>query len=154
MTATGNSFLGTGWDWPIEVDATGSVAMVSGIEQLEQAMYLVLSTEPGERPMRPEFGCRLRQYVFAPANATTASLIAGEARSALTRWEPRVAVEDIEVSTDHDDPAVLWVDVTYTVRTTNNRRNLVFPFYVIPGAEESPTAADPRASLTLRTQSA
>ncbi len=131
MAAT-NAFLGVGWHWPLGVDATGAIALSSGTDQVEQAIYLILSTEPGERPMRPEFGCRLRQFVFAPGTAETAALVAGEARSALVRWEPRVLVEDVEVSTDVDDPAVLWVDVVYTVRSTNNRRNLVFPFYVIP----------------------
>lgn len=138
MTGTGNAFLGTGWRWPVGVTATGGVAMSSGIDAVEQALYLILSTEPGERPMRPEFGARLRRFVFAAADAETAALVADETRAALTRWEPRIAVADVDVSTDSDDPSLLWVDVRYVVRHTNDRRNLVFPFYVIPEHDQPP----------------
>jgi phage baseplate assembly protein W len=127
-----NSFVGTGWGWPVETDPTGAIAMVSGPDEIEQAMYLILATAPGERPMRPEFGCRLQEYVFAPADAGTAALIAAEVRASLLRWEPRVTVEDVLVTADADEPSTLWIDVHYTIRSTYDRRNLVFPFYVIP----------------------
>jgi phage baseplate assembly protein W len=127
-----NSFVGTGWSWPVTTDPTGAIAVVSGPDELEQAMYLVLATAPGERPMRPEFGCRLQEFVFAPANASTAALIAAEVVTSLVRWEPRVVVDDVAVTSDAEEPSTLWIDVRYTVRSTNDRRNLVFPFYVIP----------------------
>jgi uncharacterized protein len=127
-----NSFVGTGWNWPVETDATGMIALVSGTNEIEQAMYLVLATAPGERPMRPEFGCRLQEFVFASADAATAALVAAEVRASLSRWEPRITGDDVLVSTDSDEPATLWIDVRYTVLSTNDRRNLVFPFYVIP----------------------
>jgi uncharacterized protein len=127
-----NSFVGTGWNWPVETDATGMIALVSGANEIEQAMYLVLATAPGERPMRPEFGCGLQDFVFASADAATAALVAAEVRASLARWEPRITVDDVLVSTDSDEPATLWIDVRYTVLSTNDRRNLVFPFYVIP----------------------
>jgi uncharacterized protein len=130
-----NSFVGTGWSWPVETDATGMIALVSGPTELEQAMYLVLATSPGERPMRPEFGCRLQEFVFAPADATTAALIAAEVRASLARWEPRITVVDVLVTADADEPSMLWIDVNYTVRPTYDRRNLVFPFYMIPTHE-------------------
>lgn len=133
-----NSFIGIGWRWPIELDATGGISMVSGATDLEQAMYLILSTSPGERPMRPEFGCRLAQFVFAPANASTAGLIGAEVRSALLRWEPRVEIAEVIVSTDPDEASTLWIDIRYEVKATNDRRNLVFPFYVIPEHEATP----------------
>jgi phage baseplate assembly protein W len=127
-----NSFVGTGWNWPVETDATGMIALVSGTNEIEQAMYLVLATAPGERPMRPEFGCRLQEFVFAPADAATAALVGAEVRASLARWEPRITVDDVLVSADSDEPSTLWIDVRYTVLSTNDRRNLVFPFYVIP----------------------
>jgi uncharacterized protein len=130
-----NSFVGTGWNWPVDTDPTGAIALTSGPEELEQAMYLVLATSPGERPMRPEFGCRLQEFVFAPADAGTASLIAAEVRASLIRWEPRVDVADVLVTADSDEPSTLWIDVQYTIRSNNDRRNLVFPFYVIPENE-------------------
>lgn len=130
-----NSFTGTGWGWPVAADATGAVALVSGVAELEQAMYLVLATAPGERPMRPEFGCRLPDFVFASTSSATAALIAAEVHTALTRWEPRITVDDVLVTTDPDEPTTLWIDVRYTVRASYDRRNLVFPFYVIPDEE-------------------
>ena len=130
--SSANSFIGVGWQWPIELNATGTVAMVSGTTDLEQSMQLVLATTPGERPMRPEFGCHLSEFVFAPGNAATASLLAAEVRASLTRWEPRVEIGDVRVNTDPADRSTLWIDIEYTVRSTNDRRNLVFPFYAIP----------------------
>jgi phage baseplate assembly protein W len=135
VTSPENSFVGTGWSWPVEPDATGQIALISGTDELEQAMYLVLATAPGERPMRPEFGCRLQEYVFAPADAATAGMLAAEVRAALIRWEPRVVVDDVVVSADVDEPSTLWIDVRYSVRSSNDRRNLVFPFYTIPQHE-------------------
>jgi phage baseplate assembly protein W len=110
-------------------------------------MYLILSTTPGERPMRPEFGARLAQFVFASSDATTAGLVAAEVQTALTQWEPRVVVEQVVVSTDADEPATLWIDITYSVRSTNDRRNLVFPFYVIPENEDALAAGLPSSSV-------
>jgi phage baseplate assembly protein W len=133
--AEDNTFVGSGWSWPVETDTTGGIALVSGSDELEQAMYLVLATAPGERPMRPEFGCGLQDYVFAPADPGTASLIAAEVQAALVRWEPRVVVDEVVVTADADEPSTLWIDVRYTVRSSNDRRNLVFPFYVIPQHE-------------------
>ncbi|EIV92960.1 GPW/gp25 family protein [Frankia sp. QA3] len=124
-------FLGVGWQWPVGTDAVGAIAMTSGVDELEQAMYLILSTTPGERPMRPEFGCPLADYVFAPADSTTAGLIAFEVVRALTRWEPRIDVVDVDVTPDPAD-STLWIDIGYAVRGDYDRRNLVVPFYVIP----------------------
>lgn len=130
---TDNELLGVGWNWPVRPDPTGGVALVSGATEVEQAMFLILSTTPGERPMRPEFGCGLRDFLFEPADATTAGLIEYEVRSALRRWEPRIGVEDVRVSPDPGSPSTLLIDVSYTILATYDRRSLVFPFYVIPG---------------------
>ena len=137
-----NSFVGTGWNWPVEPDATGAIALISGTEELEQAMYLVLATAPGERPMRPEFGCRLQEYVFAPADAATAGQIAYEVRLALERWEPRAAVTDVVVSFDRADRGTLLIEIRYIIRGDNDPRNLVFPFYVIPAHDGADGATD------------
>lgn len=130
-----NSFVGTGWNWPVEPDATGAISLAVGAEELEQAMYLVLATARGERPMRPEFGSRLNDFIFELADASTAGQIAAEVRASLLRWEPRVTVEDVVVTADVDEASLLWIDIAYTVRSTNDRRNLVFPFYIIPQHE-------------------
>jgi len=128
-------FIGRGWAFPLRTDATGGIALVSREQEIEEAIRLILGTAPGERPMRPEFGCRIHEYVFSSADGTTASAIAAEVTSALRRWEPRVDVEDVLVSFDARDASVMYIDVRYAIRRTNDRRNLVFPFYVIPGGD-------------------
>jgi len=85
--------------------------------------------------MRPEFGCRISEHVFAPANATTAGQLAYDVRTALERWEPRIDVDDVDVTFNAADSGVLYIDITYRIRGTNDPRNLVFPFYVIPQHE-------------------
>ncbi len=128
-------FIGRGWAFPLRTDATGGIALVSREREIEEAIRLIIGTSPGERPMRPEFGCRIHDYVFASADGTTASAIAAEVKSALRRWEPRIDVEDVLVSFDARDATVLYIDIRYSIRQTNDRRNLVFPFYVIPGGD-------------------
>lgn len=130
-----DEFIGRGWAFPLRTDSTGGIALVTREREIEEAIRLILGTSPGERPMRPEFGCRIHEYVFASADGATASAMAAEVKSALMRWEPRIDVEDVAVSFDAKDAAVLYIDVRYLIRHTNDRRNLVFPFYVIPGGD-------------------
>ena len=126
-----NAFVGSGWAFPLRTDATGGIATVSGQREIEEAMRLVLGTSYGERPMRPEFGSAIADFVFAPADATTAGRIAYEVRASLRRWEPRIDVVDVEVTYDEQEPSTLYIDVYYQVKGTNDLRNLVFPFYAI-----------------------
>ncbi|MER7700939.1 MULTISPECIES: GPW/gp25 family protein [unclassified Streptomyces] len=128
----GQQFIGAGWAFPPRTDATGSIALVRGEHELEESIRLILATSPGERPMRPEFGCAVNDYVFAPADAGTAGQLAYEVRLALERWEPRIEVTEVVVRFDAADDGVLYIDIGYTVRGANDPRNLVFPFYVIP----------------------
>ena len=104
-------FIGKGWAFPIRTDATGSIALVAREHELSDSMRLVLGTAYGERPMRPEFGCAIHEYVFAPVNATTAGSIAYEVRLSLTRWEPRVDVVDVVVTQDPDRSGTLLIDI-------------------------------------------
>jgi len=128
-------FIGSGWSYPLGVNSRGAIALVSGEAELEQAMQLILLTYPGERPMRWEFGSRLRDFVFAGANTETATALANEVRAALERWEPRVSVTEVDVDLDDSDIGLMYIDIHYTVRATNDKRNLVFPFYTIPENE-------------------
>jgi hypothetical protein len=109
-------------------------------KEIEESIRLILATEPGERPMRPEFGCAVQDYVFAPADASTAGDIAYVVRVALERWEPRIDLQDVVVLFDGVDDGVLYIDIRYSVLGTNDPRNLVFPFYVIPPHEGGPRA--------------
>jgi Bacteriophage baseplate protein W len=128
-------FIGSGWAFPVRTDAVGGIALVSREQEIEESMRLILGTAVGERPMRPEFGSRIHEYVFAPADATTAGLIAYDVERALLRWEPRIDVSDVIVAPDPDDPSLLYITVEYTIPRTNDPRNLVFPFYTIPAEE-------------------
>ena len=129
---SGADFVGQGWSWPAGVGHRGGIALVSGDTELCQAIRLILGTALGERPMRPEFGCGIHDLVFDPSDSTLAGLVAHEVRASLLRWEPRVDVEDVQVTFDPDRPGLALIDVSYLVRTTNDRRNLVVPFYSIP----------------------
>jgi phage baseplate assembly protein W len=127
-----DAFVGKGWVFPVRVNATGGIALVGSDREIEEAMRLILGTAPGERPMRPEFGCRIHHYLFATADATTAGMIASDVRASLVRWEPRIDVIDVDVGFDEADTALIYIDVRYRVRNSNDARNLVFPFYSIP----------------------
>ncbi|GAA0228390.1 GPW/gp25 family protein [Cryptosporangium japonicum] len=128
-------FVGAGWAFPLRTDTSGAVALVRREREIEEAIRLVLATAPGERPMRPEFGCAIHDLVFAPVNEATAGAIRQEVRLSLDRWEPRIDVADVVVTIDDGDATVLLIDVQYVVRGTNNPRSLVFPFYTIPAIE-------------------
>lgn len=135
----GQEFVGAGWAFPVRTDATGRIALSREGHEIEESIRLILATSPGERPMRPEFGCAVHDYVFAPADASTAGAIAYAVRVALDRWEPRIDLRGVFVRYDDADRGLLYIDVQYSVRGTNDPRNLVFPFYTIPD-ESSPTS--------------
>ncbi len=125
-------FIGRGWAFPVHTDATGSVALVSGDQEILESIRLILGTAPGERPMRPAFGCAIHDLVFAPADSATAGQIAYAVRVALERWEPRITLTDVLVGFEAVEQGTLLIDIRYTLRDSNDPRNLVFPFYVIP----------------------
>jgi len=128
-------FIGRGLAFPVHTDATGSIALVSGEREIVESIRLILATSPGERPMRPDFGCAVHDLVFAPADAATAGQIAYEVRRSLERWEPRITLTDVVVGFSETDRGTLLIDIRYTLRGSNDPRNLVFPFYVIPPHE-------------------
>jgi Bacteriophage baseplate protein W len=126
-------FIGRGWAFPIHPDANGGIALVSREREVAEAIRVIVSTVPGERPMRPEFGCRIHDFVFSPADDATADAISAEVTRALRMWEHRIDVGDVDVLYTEDDPTVFYIDIKYQMKQTNDRHNLVFPFYVIPG---------------------
>ncbi|HEX2300557.1 MAG TPA: GPW/gp25 family protein [Pseudonocardiaceae bacterium] len=145
--AANQQFLGAGWAFPLRTDPTGSIALVSDEREVAESIRIILGTAPGERPMRPEFGCAIHDLVFAPADASTAGQLAYHVRLALDRWEPRIDLEDVVVHFDAADTGTLFIDVRYTLRSSNDPRNLVFPFYVIP-SHEPPPEPSPTSPLT------
>ena len=127
--------LGTGLAFPLSVDSRGGIAMVREESDIDQAIAIILGTAPGERPMRPEFGCGVHDYVFDTIDASTVGRMEEEVRNALTRWEPRIDVVGLDFDLDGVDRGELMIQIDYRVRATNHYRNLVYPFYVIPAEE-------------------
>ena len=130
-------FVGRGIMWPLGVDHSGSLAMSEGPESIASALRMILSTAPGERLMRPMFGCAIWNLLFEPINANTLGLMAEAVREAVGRWEPRVELDDVRVLPDHRAEGKVLIELDYITKATNDRRNLVFPFYVIPRESES-----------------
>lgn len=123
-------FLGRGWKFPVEVDATGCIALSEYEDDIREAIRIVLMTGRGERVMRPDFGAGLHEYVFASMSATTTGRIQAAVQNALVKWESRVKVISVRVEPDESETGKLLIDVDYQVRATNTRFNLVFPFYL------------------------
>jgi len=133
----GDDFIGNGWAFPAAINRNGSVRLVTGTEEVDAAIRMILSTVPGERVMRPEFGCSMWELLFAPITAGTLGLVEQAVREALVRWEPRIEVTNVDAVPDDAQSGAVRIAVSYTVKVTNDRRNLVYPFYVIPGEGES-----------------
>jgi phage baseplate assembly protein W len=127
--------IGTGIGFPLRVDARGGLKLVSDDEDVREAIVLILSTAPGERPMRPEFGCGIHDYVFDVVDAHTIGRLEYEVRVALDRWEPRIDVLAVRFDLSRSRDGVVAIEIDYQLRATNDLRNLVFPFYLIPAEE-------------------
>ncbi len=97
---------------------------------VRQSIWTILSTAYGERLMRPDFGCGIHNLVFAPNSAGTIGQAISEVQQALTQWEPRIDVLDVDAYPDPNQPNRLLIQINYQIRTTNNRFNLVYPFYL------------------------
>jgi uncharacterized protein len=121
-------FLGRGFKFPFSVQR-GAMAPAEGEDSIKESVILILSTARGERVMRPDFGSRLNELVFAPNNMSTATLIRSYMEEALREWEPRIEVEDITV-TPSSDKSLLEVSIDYSVKSSNSKYNLVYPFFL------------------------
>jgi uncharacterized protein len=133
---TPRDFVGRGWAYPLGTDPSGDIALVGQEREIEGSIRLILGTAYGERPMRPEFGCAIHDYVYAGADSSTAAQVAHEVRRSIRRWEPRIDLHDVRVSIDEHDRSLLYIDISYAIKSTNDRRNLVFPFYTIPEEDQ------------------
>src|SRR3954451_11768243 len=123
-------FLGRGWAMPVDIDPrTGHVAFAEYEEDIRQSIRIILETAPGERVMRPDFGCGIHELVFEAVDSKTLQRIRSEVEEALRRYEARVDVLGVTVDENATSEGVLWVELEYRVRKTNQIGNLVFPFY-------------------------
>jgi len=131
-----SDFIGRGIAFPMRVDQSGSIATSSGASDIDSSIRMILTTAPGERLMRPAFGCKIWELLFEPINANTLGLMSEAVREAIGRWEPRVTLEDVRLDPGGQHAGEVLIEIDYIIRTTNDRRNLVYPFYVIPREDE------------------
>lgn len=131
-----SDIIGSGLAFPLQTDHRGAVALAHGASDIEQAIGVILGTAPGERPMRPEFGCAVHDLVFDTIDAAMVGKVETAIRDSLDRWEPRIEVTGLEFDLSDADHGRLVITIGYRIRATNQLRNLIYPFYVIP-AEES-----------------
>ena len=124
------NFLGVGWKFPVRADSDRKIAVSRYEEDIRESIRIILGTAKGERVMRPDFGCGIHDLVFAPINTTTISTVENNVREGLLRWEPRIELTKVVASSDQASEGKLLVSIDYRVRITNNRFNLVYPFYL------------------------
>lgn len=130
MADAPRSFLGQGWHFPPSFTANGrDVLQVADEEDIRQSLAILLATTPGERLLREDFGCDLNRYLFEEMDHRLAGQVAGSVRQALVRHEPRIDVEAVDADAGEVE-GTLRIQVTYRIRATNTRFNLVFPFYI------------------------
>jgi phage baseplate assembly protein W len=130
-----SEIIGSGLAFPLAVDRRGGIALARDEQDIDQAIALILGTAPGERPMRPEFGCGVHDFVFDSIDANTLGNMEEAIREALLRWEPRIDVTGVKFDASDAVNGLLTINIEYKVRATNTDRNLVYPFYVIPAEE-------------------
>ena len=130
--------IGSGLAFPLQVDRRGGIALARDEQDIDQAIELILGTAPGERPMRPEFGCGVHDFVFDTIDATTVAQMEAEVRDALDHWEPRIEVEDVDFDLSGVDSGEMLINIAFRLRSTNHLRNLVYPFYIIPAEDQEP----------------
>ena len=130
MLLDAKKYLGTGLNFPLRTDARGQIAMGTGSQDIEQAIRIIISTRPGERVMRPTFGCRAHEMIFEPRSPTTISLLQEYVYEALRIWEPRINVLQVNVTADDSDAGALVAEIEYQIKATHDIRSIVYPFFI------------------------
>jgi phage baseplate assembly protein W len=124
------AFLGKGWRFPVDIDRSGGVSMSVFEESIRDSIFIILGTAPGERIMRPTFGCDIHDLVFAPNNPNTCGLAAHYCEEALRKFEPRIKSLKAKARPAPDEPNKVLIDIEYTVIANSTQRNMVYPFYL------------------------
>jgi uncharacterized protein len=126
-------FIGTGWSFPPAFDkATGNTTMTTGVEDIFGSLHILFSTTLGERVMRPEYGCNLKDYVFDPVNTAMEAYIKKLVEDAIIYFEPRITLEKCGVDFN-DTEGIMWIKVDFRIDATNSRANYVYPYYLKEG---------------------
>lgn len=131
------SFLGNGFSFPFKVGETGNIDTISLERSVKQSIHLILSTSKGERVMRPNFGCEINDLVFAPNTAHTHNMISYYIEEALTQFEPRIILEEVNAGYCPDDDSKIDITINFKIRSINNAFNMVYPFYLERGEHDT-----------------
>ena len=133
---TNKSFLGRGWGFPPEFNkGTQAVKMLEDEADIKSSLEILLSTRLGERIMVPGYGCNLDELLFKPLSLTLKTFVVDLIKTAILYHEPRIDVNRINIDPTNELEGVLLINIDYTVRTTNSRKNMVYPFYKEEGNE-------------------
>jgi uncharacterized protein len=133
-STNGSDFIGTGWQFPIMVNAKGGINWSSGPQRLSDAIWIIVKTSLGERLMLPTFGAGVNDYVFQSNSSMVRTQLASAIKQALLKWEPRITVTQAGVNPVPDEPSQVLVSIEYTINATNEPANVVYPFYLSEGA--------------------
>jgi len=138
MADIDKDFLGIGWSFPPEFHKhanTLGVKMVAEEEDIGESLKILLSTVPGERTMQPTYGCGLHAMVFEDINESTITELKDIIERAVLFFEPRITLESVDIDTEGSLEGRLKIQLNYTVRKTNTRSNIVYPFYYLEGSQ-------------------
>jgi phage baseplate assembly protein W len=122
-------FLGKGFAYPLQINPQGGIKISKQEQKIKESILVVLGTQYGERLMRPDFGCNLKSLIFAPNNTATANLARHYVEEGLTKWEPRIILDEVIVENDNSQERLI-IHVRYRIKSTNDPGNLVYPFYL------------------------
>jgi hypothetical protein len=128
--------IGQRVSYPIRLNDHNRFSLVGGEAAIRQSIFIIIHTVPGERVMRPDFGCEIHSLIFAPANFETAVLAERYVREALARWEPRIVVEEVVVEFGDTKRGEMFINVTFRMRGEHNPRSLVYPYYLNPQEQQ------------------
>ena len=126
-------FIGTGWSFPPAFNnAGGTTIMSTGVDDIKESLHILLSTTLGERVMRPDYGCNLRDYVFDPMNVSMETYIKKLVEDAIIYFEPRITLENVTADF-RDTEGIMFITVFFRIDATNSRANYVYPYYIKEG---------------------
>ena len=129
----GNDIIGRGWSFPPKVNAKGGLDWSSGPDRIQAAIWLVLSTSPGERLMLPTFGAGIKDYVFESNSQVVCARLQSAVQKALTQWEPRIQVASVQATPSTEQDSLVLISIDYQIRNTNDLYNMVYPFFLAEG---------------------
>jgi uncharacterized protein len=129
----GNSIIGQGWSFPIKVNAKGGLDWSCGQDRIQAAIWIILSTSPGERLMLPTFGAGIKDYVFDSNSQVVCARLQTAVQKALTQWEPRIQVVSVQATPSPDQDSLVLISITYQISNTNDLYNMVYPFFLTEG---------------------